>query len=106
VVTGSHTYLSGSRHTVRTTVTEVGNSSGRDGQSKLDVNPGTLSPLDRDVVQISAIASGDDGGDSHRDSGQVLGIADQVLAQSLPGHKHSDSTTDALVDPGPDDAGS
>jgi hypothetical protein len=92
------------------TVSETGTSPGTEGGSKLDTDPATLSPLDRDVVQISAIGSGNGNGNgngnSQGESDQVLTIDDQVLLTSLPGHKHTNSTTDALDDTGSDGAGS
>jgi uncharacterized repeat protein (TIGR01451 family) len=112
IVIGSHTYSNTNRHTIKVTVVETGASPGTEGGSKLDTDPATLSPLDRDVVQISAIGPGHgpgDGpgdGDSQGESDQVLSIDDQVLLNTLPGHKHSDSTTDALDDAASDDASS
>jgi uncharacterized repeat protein (TIGR01451 family) len=112
VVTGSHTYSGGGRHTIKTTVSETGTSPGTESGNKLDTDPATLSPLDRDVVQISALGNGNGNGNgngdgnSQGDSDQVFGISDQALLQSLPGHKQSDSSTDSLADDGSSDSGS
>jgi uncharacterized repeat protein (TIGR01451 family) len=62
VVTGSHTYSRTGRYSVRTTVIEVGGASAvNDGAGKLDVNPATLAPINRDIVQISAVQVDDTG---------------------------------------------
>ncbi len=53
-VTGSHNYSSGSKHRITTTVTEPGN-----GVSKFDVDPGSLPPSERDIVQLQNGTSGD-----------------------------------------------
>jgi uncharacterized repeat protein (TIGR01451 family) len=53
-VTGTHTYAGGNKHKITTTVTEAGNA-----VSKLDVDPGSLPPSERDVVWLpQAITSG------------------------------------------------
>jgi uncharacterized repeat protein (TIGR01451 family) len=107
VVTGSHTYSGGGRHTIRTTVIEIGNSPGTESGNKLDTDPATLSPLDRDVVQLSALGNGhgqgngngqgNGDGNSQGDSDEVFGVSDQVTVPTLPGQKRSDSVTDALT---------
>ena len=69
LVTGSHTYSSTVRHTITTTVTEVGNAPFVVGNNKVDVNPGTL-PLDqRDVVQLPPPSGDSDEGKKHHAEG-------------------------------------
>jgi uncharacterized repeat protein (TIGR01451 family) len=51
-VTGSHTYSGGGRHTITTTVTETGNSAILEGGDKMDVNPSSLLPQDRDILLL------------------------------------------------------
>jgi uncharacterized repeat protein (TIGR01451 family) len=46
-VTGTHTYTGGSKHKITTTVKEAGNA-----VSKVDVDPGSLPPSERDVVRL------------------------------------------------------
>jgi uncharacterized repeat protein (TIGR01451 family) len=49
-VTGNHTYSGGRRHTITTSVTEAGNA-----VNKMDVDPGSLPPSERDVVRLSDV---------------------------------------------------
>jgi uncharacterized repeat protein (TIGR01451 family) len=67
-VTGSHTYSGGGRHTISTSVTEVAQS-----VQKIDVDPGTLPPDQRDVVQLPPARKHHRGGDS-----VVKGTADSA----------------------------
>jgi hypothetical protein len=53
VVKGTHQYTTGGRHTISLTVTES-----QSPVSKVDVDPATLPPGDRDVVQISQVGGG------------------------------------------------
>ena len=50
-VTGSHAYSGGNKHRISTSVTEAGNA-----VAKMDVDPATLPPSERDVVRLSDIS--------------------------------------------------
>jgi hypothetical protein len=53
IVTGSHTYTGGNKHTISTTVKEAGNSPVSEAGSKIDdERPGTGSWRDQDVVHL------------------------------------------------------
>jgi uncharacterized repeat protein (TIGR01451 family) len=91
-VSGSHTYKNGGNHVISTTVVETGNSPGHEGGSKLDANPGTLPPGDRDIVQLSSVGQGNHNGQGNPGGG--LGIDDGVLLATLPGRKKSRSGFD------------
>jgi uncharacterized repeat protein (TIGR01451 family) len=124
-VTGSHTYNSGSRHTITTTVVESGNSPIRE-VTKIDDDPASLPPGQRDIVQLSQV-SDDDGGRGHgRDndnpgadgstqvsdhvfgaltSNPVFGADVDGLATFLVTNRRSRSQGNSSTDPGSTDSG-
>jgi uncharacterized repeat protein (TIGR01451 family) len=51
-VTGSHTFVTGGAHTIRTTVVETGNGAVPEGGNKMDTDPGKLPVNQRDVVRL------------------------------------------------------
>jgi uncharacterized repeat protein (TIGR01451 family) len=104
-VRGSHTYASGSRHTIRTTVTETGQAVDKVG----DEHPGDdvlrLSDLrhhhHHDAVSgamavIRSATAGTDTGAADR----LFGLGADLVQQLLAGRRHGDVLSDWFTDPG------